>query len=137
MCLNIEQVSEQIYCRQSHQANRKTSKNNCIPTLNTNLAQVSLLLHFNVLPYAYPTPSYSCPYTMAQGWKSSHSAQGLSGVWDARPMYGSKFPFYLQVKQLCIFDSTLQRVPEQTNIMESLSYSTSGESHRYGTTGVT
>lgn len=82
-----------MYCSQSHQANRKTSKNNSIPTLNTNLVQISLLVRFNILPYTFPAPSYSCPCTMAQGWKSSHSTQGLSGVWDARPTYGSKFPF--------------------------------------------
>lgn len=32
-----------------------------------------------------------------------------------------------QVKQLCIFDSTLQCFPEPINVMESLRYSTSGK----------
>lgn len=81
MCLNIEQVSEQIYCSQSHQVNRKTSKNKYIPTLSTNLAQVSLLVHFNILPYAFPIPSQSCSYTMAQGWKSSHT-QHMGAKWS-------------------------------------------------------
>jgi len=36
MCLTIEQISEQIYCSQTQpfSPSRKTSKNNCISTLN-------------------------------------------------------------------------------------------------------
>lgn len=57
--LKVVQLSKSTAAKpsHSHQENSNTSKNNCIPALNTDLTQVFLLVFFDILPYALPTPS--------------------------------------------------------------------------------